>query len=253
MSFLIKHHLLHVLRQRQQRVVAEENSHCFQILLKALPIADDECEEESDRSSTVAMEDLASEITKNGSKGNTSRKRDNQVKVSSGKEKNHKHSGRSNIGSNSALTKRDPSPSCKTVDSKNSAITSSNNSSSSSNGPAAGSNFSGIKITPRIHEDTLTHSLNSTHSISSSNSSSSSNSGGSSSGMCNGDLVRPSSSTKQQQGQPPSGKKQALVKAVPRTDLQQQTEAREKVRSNNNCNRYKVLLQGLPPSFIFFI
>ena len=54
----------------------------------------------------------------------------------------------------------------------------------------------------------------------------------------NGDIVpRPSSGASKQLSQSTFGlKKQALVKAVPRTDLQQQMDAREKVIMNNNVS-----------------
>ena len=195
MSFLIKHHLLHVLRQRQQRTVAEENLHCFQILMKALPTQEDE-EDESDRSSNATLEDLASEALKS----RLSKKKEGLSKgviLSSigSRERNHKHSGRSNIGSGSAPSKQDPSPSCKSMDTK------------IVNGSPGSSTSDSSRNIHKATEDTPPHST----SIGSIN---------------NGDVVHPSSASK---GQPPSGKKLALVKAVPRTDLQQQTEAREKV------------------------
>ena len=193
MSFLIKHHLLHVLRHRQQRYVAEENSHCFQILLKALPNSEEEGEDESDRSSVVALDDLSVDLTKG--KGNT-KKKDNVIKGTvPNRDRGHRSSGRGNNGS--APTKRDPSPSLKSVETKVPCV---------SNGSVTGNSYNNNRLSQRNHEDS-TSNYNSVD-------------------MCNGEVVCPSSA---KHGQPPSGKKQALVKAVPRTDLQQQTEAREKV------------------------
>lgn len=50
-SFLVKHQVMHYIRQRQQRLVSDENSSCYEILQKALPIAIDQLleEEESGR------------------------------------------------------------------------------------------------------------------------------------------------------------------------------------------------------------
>ena len=86
--------------------------------MKALPTQDDE-EDESDRSSNATLEDLASEALKS----RLSKKKEGLskgVSLSSigNRERNHKHIGRSNIGSGSAPSKRDPSPSCKSMDTK---------------------------------------------------------------------------------------------------------------------------------------
>ena len=163
--------------------------------MKALPTQEDE-EDESDRSSNATLEDLASEALKS----RLSKKKEGLSKgviLSSigSRERNHKHSGRSNIGSGSAPSKQDPSPSCKSMDTK------------IVNGSPGSSTSDSSRNIHKATEDTPPHST----SIGSIN---------------NGDVVHPSSASK---GQPPSGKKLALVKAVPRTDLQQQTEAREKV------------------------
>ena len=192
MSFLLKHQLIHILRQRQQKLVAEENANCFKILLKALPVPEEDGEESDHSSNTTTDEILSNDMIrgKGSSKGN---KRDGSVKgaVTNGnKEKNGKQSGRS-VGTGSVSSKRDPSPSFKLIDSKNSSLT----------------NSSSNKTTEKLTRGTEVIILPVGQ-------------------MSNGDLMRPSSAGK---SQPPSGKKQALVKAVPRTDLQQQMEAREKV------------------------
>ena len=195
MSFLLKHQLIHILRQRQQKLVAEENANCFKILLKALPVPEEDGEESDHSSNTTTDEILSNDMIrgKGSSKGS---KRDGSVKgaVTNGnKEKNGKQSGRS-VGTGSVSSKRDPSPSFKLIDSKNNSL---NNSPSN-------------KHTEKLTRGTevMLHSILPVGQ------------------MSNGDLMRPSSAGK---SQPPSGKKQALVKAVPRTDLQQQMEAREKV------------------------
>ncbi len=196
MSFLIKHHLLHVLRHRQQRQVAIENAQCFSILLKALPIPDDDIEDESDRSSVVALEDVSVDLSKGKSNGKKNNGGVIKGSVAS-REKSSRNNGRGNNSTNPAPTKRDPSP----AETKMSCVINSTATTISNN------------------NNKSLHTKNDQDSIITYNSVD----------MCNGDVVRPSSA---KQGQPPSGKKQALVKAVPRTDLQQQSEAREKVIFN---------------------
>ena len=49
MSFLIKHQIMHVIRQRQQKKIAEENSVYFDILQKALPQEPSQQENERDK------------------------------------------------------------------------------------------------------------------------------------------------------------------------------------------------------------
>lgn len=217
MSFLIKHHLLHVLRQRQQRLVAEENSQCFGILLKALPSsAEEECEDESDRSSIVALDDLTNELPKN-SKEKNSKKKDSVSSKTSNKDKNHKNSRNS---TSSAPTKRDPSPSLKSLEPKTPTgtlpsslgfgMTSSSTTTSISNGSIA----SATHKLPHKALDSNNGTLQSHHTTGIDN-------------LSNGGVVRPSSAKHSVTGQAPLVKKQALVKAVPRTDLQQQTKAME--------------------------
>ena len=215
-------------RQRQQRLVAEENAHCFQILLKALPPAlEEECGgDDSDRSSTVALEDVSvdnNSTSNNKTKGN--RKKDPTNKLTSGKER--KHSGRGHNGISSPPTKRDPSPSCKSLD------TSSSKSPGFSAPPT--SSGSGISNNNRTSQRTSEEPCTGNTPLS---------------GACNGDVVRPPSANKG--GQPPSGKKQAMVKAVPRTDLQQQSEAREKVHEDI-CALYTIDLSDIILSYNYNI
>ena len=49
MSFLIKHQIMHVIRQRQQKKIAEENALYFEILQKALPQEPTKLSEENEK------------------------------------------------------------------------------------------------------------------------------------------------------------------------------------------------------------
>ena len=57
MSFLIKHQIMHVIRQRQQKKIAEENAVYFAILQKALPQEPSRTAENNDKDSKNGTED----------------------------------------------------------------------------------------------------------------------------------------------------------------------------------------------------
>ena len=57
MSFLIKHQIMHVIRQRQQKKIAEENAVYFAILQKALPQEPSRTAENNDKDNKNGTED----------------------------------------------------------------------------------------------------------------------------------------------------------------------------------------------------
>ena len=202
MSFQLKHQLAHVIRQRQQRQVSEENSRCFDILNKALPINEDD----------EGAEEKLSLLSDEGSGHHNDIRSKGPVKTMNKKEALNKGCGLNgkdksqNNKSTTAKTapsvvgvvsKRDPSPSSKSQESKNS---------SGTNSPSLSSSSESL-----VPNGTVTHPI------------------------VNGDVVRPPSAGKMHAPPVVGKKQQALVKAVPRTDLQQQMEAREKVNITMFC------------------
>ena len=55
MSFLLKHQLTYMIRQRQQKIVTEKNAVCFEIIQKALPLPPEHKVEENEQQ--LALED----------------------------------------------------------------------------------------------------------------------------------------------------------------------------------------------------
>ena len=166
MSFLLKHQIQHVIRQRQQRHVAEENAQCFDILTKALPVTDDE-DTISNSSDAKAASIDDSDLKK-------------KPKPSNGKPVGNKVTTKTKTSGTVGVSKRDPSPS--------------NNKSNDIKVNGSPLPRTSIDYTPSDHTP-----------------------------LTNGD-IRPLSNKALV-----NKKQQALVKAVPRMDLQQQAEAREKV------------------------
>ena len=204
MSFQLKHQLTHVIRQRQQRYVSEENMKCFDILCKALPFEDDEGSEDGSKLSLLSDEGSGQhEKIKNHVKPVA--KKDGGVANSNGtsgkglslnnKTQTVKSNGNKTTSPVSGASKRDSSPSSKSLDLK-----------MSSNSTSTLLSWK-QDVTPISNE-----TIESNHVAS-----------------VNGDITKSSTSTKLP---PIIHKKQALVKAVPRVDLQQQIEAREKVCYN---------------------
>lgn len=202
MSFQLKHQLTHVIRQRQQRHVSEENSRCFDILLKALPLEEDDIVEDGGGGGGKVPPPPLSEE----SPGLQDSRNKNQVKVVTKSTTGNKgcglngktQSAKSNVNKTvssyvGVVTKRDTSPTTKLQDTKGSNI-------GTSSLQWKQSYSTEVTLVPNGAP------------------------------VGNGEITRPSSASKIHT--PVVGlRKQALVKAVPRTDLQQQMEAREKVSS----------------------
>ena len=201
MSFQLKHQLTHVIRQRQQRQVSEENSRCFDILNKALPISEDD-EGAEEKLSLLSDEGSGQNDIRSKGSVKTMNKKEALNKGCGLNSKDKSQNNKSTTAKTAAslmgvVSKRDPSPSSKSQESKNSSGTSSPSLSSSSES--------------LVPNGTVSHPI------------------------LNGDVVRPPSAGKIHPPPVVGKKQQALVKAVPRTDLQQQMEAREKVNINNFC------------------
>ena len=195
MSFQLKHQLAHVIRQRQQRQVSEENSRCFDILNKALPINEDD-EGAEEKLSLLSDEGSGQNDIRSKGPVKTMNKKEafNKGCGLNGKDKSQNNKSTTAKATPSVVgvvSKRDPSPSSKSQESKNS---------SGTNSPSLSSSSESL-----VPNGTVTHPI------------------------LNGDVVRPPSAGKMHPLPVVGKKQQALVKAVPRTDLQQQMEAREKV------------------------
>lgn len=188
MSFQLKHQLTHVIRQRQQRYVSEENMKCFDILCKALPFDEEEGSEDGSKLSDEGSGHQ--EKIKNHIKSVVTKKETIKGFSLNNKTQTIKSNGNKTTSLVGGASKRDSSPSSKSSDSKIS--------SSGSSSPLLPWKQEVAVIPLEILDTTVS---------------------------INGDIPRPSSANKLNAPQ----KKQALVKAVPRTDLQQQIEAREKV------------------------
>ena len=183
MSFLIKHQIMHVIRQRQQKRIAEENLVYFAVLQKALPQEPKPPMDDSERESKNGTDDGASTASTSLS-GTVQLDRDFQPKISpktsqgSGGGGSNKVASRDRMGSSSG-GRHGKSGGSRTQDR-------SNNSSKSQ------SHSTGEQHQPALHgTGTVT--------------------------VQNGDVPRPSSAGKVHVV---GGKKQLAVKAVPRTSNQ---------------------------------
>lgn len=210
MSFQLKHQLTHVIRQRQQRSVSEENSKCFEILCKALPVEEDDGSEEGNGGKVGGATTSEDSPNQSDAKGKSHVKV--VAKATSGSKgyglngKTQNAKGSTTLNNNNGIsktisgtfggvvTKRDSSPSTKNQETK---------------APSSPGIIGGVAPSPwKLSEVELIPN------------------GGP---VGNGELPRPPSAGKQLHPPTFGLKKQALVKAVPRTDLQQQMDAREKV------------------------
>ena len=105
MSFLIKHQIMHVIRQRQQKKIAEENEFYFDVLKKALPREPNRTVEESEKDKNLAEEGVVSLSSGVSSDHREGRPRispkSNQSGGGGGKNSNRERTGSSSGGKHS--------------------------------------------------------------------------------------------------------------------------------------------------------
>ncbi|XP_011405939.2 PREDICTED: macoilin-1-like [Amphimedon queenslandica] len=209
MSFQLKHQLTHVIRQRQQRSVSEENSRCFEILCKALPVYEDDVSEEGSTGRVGGATPTSEDSPHTDAKGKSHVKL--VSKATAGSNKNYSVNGKSQNSKGSAVNNN--SISNKTVSvggvvSKRDSSPTTKQDAKPPISPVGG-------VAPSLWKQGYVSEVGPLPN------------GGL---IGNGDVIpRPSSGASKQLSQSTFGlKKQALVKAVPRTDLQQQMDAREK-------------------------
>ena len=127
MSFQLKHQLTHVIRQRQQRSVSEENSRCFEILCKALPVYEDDVSEDSSTGRVGGATPTSEDSPQTDAKGKSHVKL--VSKATAGSNKNYGVNGKSQnskgatvnnnsssnrtVGVGGVVSKRDSSPTTK--------------------------------------------------------------------------------------------------------------------------------------------
>ena len=116
MSFLVKHQIMHVIRQRQQKRVAEENSVYFDILQKALPQESPRELDENHIETKNCAEDGAIAVTSSSA---VQSDREGKAKVSPKSSQGGKAMNRERMGSSSGGGRHGKSSSSRTQDRSN--------------------------------------------------------------------------------------------------------------------------------------
>jgi hypothetical protein len=226
MSFQLKHQLTHVIRQRQQKHVSEENLRCFDIMCKALPLDEDDSSEDGTKLS-LYMDEQGGTTTTNEHKTKNNINRHlskngltngkgvglNNSKVQSLKSSSNGHNHKTISVGGAGSSKKDSTLPNKILDNK---IVANGNGRMS---PLLWKQGYSAEV-PLVPNGTIENQLIESLMVEDIN-------------------HHPPPSTGKV-NLPVSQKKHALVKAVPRTDLQQQAEAREKA-----CKSSEVLAMEL--------
>ena len=229
MSFLIKHQIMHVIRQRQQKKIAEENSFYFDILQKALPQEPSKQAEENEKDKT-SVEDGSASVSNSHSQH--SDHRDGRPKISPKASHSSGSGGGGGSGKNSNRER----------------TSSSSGKHSRSGGSRAQDHRSNSSKAQSSQSTNEHHNHQSTH-------------GAAMVAAPNGDLPRPSSAGKVHVV---GGKKQLAVKAVPRSNEPSQTattvptgntldSAKDKVSERSGAFSYSLYWCLFVCSFCLFV